>query len=568
MAMHSPFFKQALELYSQHHYRQAWSAFEIGLNAGHDWHPLAFELAMTAMFLHRPALARPFFEWIICHPPDFLEERLLQSLMFLGYICGQQSEPEAASHYYQMALQIRPQGWLRIRLATMLPLVYENTAQILQWRDKMTQQVKSLLQQPTVDELFFEGVISSTSFHMTYQGLNDRVLQAQIAALYNRYLQAYSLALPPRREAPIPLRICLVSKYFFDHSVLHCFKGLIEALAQSEMFYLTLAICPGCKQDQAFQNISAQAQNMIHLVGNLQEDAQAILNTESAVIVYPELGMDPHTYMLAFFQLAPIRCVLAGHPVTSGIPGMDYFLSSALLEPPNAQSHYSETLVTLPGLLVKYTRPPLPEPWPSRTEIGLPPIGNIYLCPMAPFKFHPSFDPVLVGLLEQDPQGFLVLFESVTHPNLHQLLQARLLAQLSPDAAARVVFLPWASSERFLALLHHATVVLDTYPFGGGNTSYLALSVGTPMVTWPGEFSRGRTTLALYQQMNLRDCVVDSARAYIAKVLHIAQNPDYRKRLQQEIVARQPLIFERTEGIKAALEWLAQQARKVILPSC
>ena len=45
------------------------------------------------------------------------------------------------------------------------------------------------------------------------------------------------------------------------------------------------------------------------------------------VLVYPELGIDPVTYFLAFGRLAPAQAAWwGGHPDTSGIPAIDYFI--------------------------------------------------------------------------------------------------------------------------------------------------------------------------------------------------------------------------------------------------
>ena len=59
---------------------------------------------------------------------------------------------------------------------------------------------------------------------------------------------------------------------------------------------------------------------------------------------YADLGMDIRTYFLAFARLAPVQCVTWGHPDTTGIPNMDYFISSDLIEADGAEKHYSETL--------------------------------------------------------------------------------------------------------------------------------------------------------------------------------------------------------------------------------
>ena len=58
-----------------------------------------------------------------------------------------------------------------------------------------------------------------------------------------------------------------------------------------------------------------------------------------------------------------------------------------------------------------------------------------------------------------------------------------------------------------LQLLASADVILGPFPFGGGNTTYEPLAVGTPVVTYPGRFLRGRISDALYHRMGMRSLV-------------------------------------------------------------
>ena len=103
------------------------------------------------------------------------------------------------------------------------------------------------------------------------------------------------------------------------------------------------------------------------------------------VLVYPEIGADHTTLQLAALRLAPVQCTSLGQPVTSGLPTIDYFLSSDLMEPPAAQEHYTERLVRLQSLGTAY-RPewaawgdalPSLDPW---ADLDLPPGTVRFLC--------------------------------------------------------------------------------------------------------------------------------------------------------------------------------------------
>ena len=60
-------------------------------------------------------------------------------------------------------------------------------------------------------------------------------------------------------------------------------------------------------------------------------------------------------------RLAPVQAVGWGHPVTTGSPVMDYYVTGDWMETPESQPFYSEQLVRLPRTGLCYD-PPLIEP--------------------------------------------------------------------------------------------------------------------------------------------------------------------------------------------------------------
>ena len=69
--------------------------------------------------------------------------------------------------------------------------------------------------------------------------------------------------------------------------------------------------------------------------------------------------MVPKIQILSSLRLAHIQCSTWGHPITSGFKNIDYYFSSELMENQNSQKHYSEKLITLPGLGINYDFPDL-----------------------------------------------------------------------------------------------------------------------------------------------------------------------------------------------------------------
>jgi predicted O-linked N-acetylglucosamine transferase (SPINDLY family) len=100
------------------------------------------------------------------------------------------------------------------------------------------------------------------------------------------------------------------------------------------------------------------------------------------------------------------------------------------------------------------------------------------------------------------------------------------------------------SFERFMQLLCVADVILDTVHFNGMNSSLQAFAAGTPVVTLPGEFQRGRHTQAMYRKMGILECIATNLQQYVDIAVRIATDPTHAQMLRERIVARNHVLFE------------------------
>jgi len=70
----------------------------------------------------------------------------------------------------------------------------------------------------------------------------------------------------------------------------------------------------------------------------------------------------------------------------------------ALFKGYDAKLHYTESLAPFKSL-TGFTYPIKPASPLGREDFGLPLDKRLYLCPNQHYKFHPSFDAFLLGLL-------------------------------------------------------------------------------------------------------------------------------------------------------------------------
>jgi predicted O-linked N-acetylglucosamine transferase (SPINDLY family) len=212
------------------------------------------------------------------------------------------------------------------------------------------------------------------------------------------------------------------------------------------------------------------------------------------------------------------------------------------LEPEDGPSHYTERLALLDSLPTCYARPQAPWPQTPRETWGLAADQHVYFCAQNLLKVHPDFDLVLAEILRRDGAGVAVLTAG-RHAYRGELLKRRWEATI-PDVLDRVRILPGLVERDYLSLIATADVSLDTLHYGGVNTTYDALSLGTPVVTLPGRFQRGRYTCAVYRRLGISDCVAGSTDNYIELAVRIASEPDYRRELRQRILAASDVLFD------------------------
>jgi predicted O-linked N-acetylglucosamine transferase (SPINDLY family) len=222
---------------------------------------------------------------------------------------------------------------------------------------------------------------------------------------------------------------------------------------------------------------------------------------------------------------------------------MDYFVSSKLLEPAQAQDHYSERLILLSRLPAIYEEPASSAISTSRQSLGLPEGHLLMGIPQSLFKFHPDFDLVLEAIMVRLPDARIVLVEDKTEYQTRQLKQR--WSRYAPHALSKSIFLARISREKFLGLLDTIDLLLDPIYFGSGNTFYEAMAFGTPIVTYTGETLSGRVVSGGYSQMKvLNPPVANSIDAYVELCVKLGSDRAMLKKLKTELrMAAQNHLF-------------------------
>lgn len=429
-----------------------------------------------------------------------------------------------------------------------VPTIYDKQEEIDFYRQRYIKGLKILIQETSLEtenqkKNALAGIASLTNFYLSYQAHNDVDLQRQYGKLVHEIMKAnYPQWVKPlsvdKLKTDSKIRIGYVSHY------LHCYSGtlwLTGWLRQHDHNNFEIyCYYTGNEPDTVTQEFEQHSDVFHHIPHNLEAVCQQIINDELHILVYPEIGMNPPTMQIAGLRLAPVQCTAWGHPVTTGLPTIDYFLSSELMETKNAQEYYSEKLIRLPNIGVAYPKPYIPSISKTRSDYQLPEDAVIYLCCQAPFKYLPQYDLIFPEIALQVPKAkFIFLRGELLRKRLKRAFDA-----VNLDYQDYCLFRTIPERFDYLMINLLSDVYLDTITWSGGNTSLEAIACNLPIVTCTGEFMRGRHSGSFLKMLGVTDTIAANEAEYIEIAVKLGTNPNLRNQISQRMSANHDKLYE------------------------
>lgn len=273
-------------------------------------------------------------------------------------------------------------------------------------------------------------------------------------------------------------------------------------------------------------------ENMTDFPGIIQK----IRENELDILIYTDIGMDPVTYILSGLQLAPIQCALVGHGTSTGMPTIQYYISGDF-EAANAQIHYREKLITLPKSGAAQYLPITADSQVTREELGIPEDAVVFISCANGIKHGHLRDQLLVDILKQAPNAWIVLKPFANHASIDRIFTERIIAKAkSAGVNNRLLILPpIGQTKHVLGLLAIADIQLDSYPYGGWTTNMEALHTGLPIITQEGELARSRWGAGLLRALGINEGIAADEQEYVAWAVRLASDKDLRKRISNQI---------------------------------
>ncbi len=505
--------------------------------------------------------------------------KLDPQLVMAHYNCGLVLRGEGriveAREHFARAFALEPRA-LEAEFAlcmSELPPLYAAASEIDERRSAYARRLAQLaadVEKAGVPARLAEEIGSQQPFYLAYQGRNDRDLQSVYGTLVCRIMAArYDEPQLPQAPAPgQPIRIGIVSGFFRQHSNWKIpIKGWLKMLDRNR--FRLFAYHTSSERDAETEVAAKLCSRFVQEPLSLDSWRQTILDDAPHVLLYPEIGMDKVSAQLAAQRLAPVQCCSWGHPVTSGFPTVDYFISSDLMEPENAQDHYSEHLVRLPNLSIYYEPPDPSEIDIDRAQLGLQSNAVVYWCCQSLPKYLPQFDQVFARIAGEVGDCQFTFIEAGAGEAVTGLFRERLdraFASLGLKASDHCVFLPRLPPERFAAAIGECDIVLDSVGWSGCNSILESLAHNLPIVTFAGEMMRGRHSAAILQMMGLPETIARTLDGYVEIAVSLGRDASKRAALSSQVAAGKHRLYRDQDCIEALEAFLERAVRGALNP--
>lgn len=493
---------------------------------------------------------------------------------------------EYSSKHYHQALKLQKENHdLIVRSALAVPpIVYDSVQHIEETRHSLEENLENLLNKRIWEQNFtlesLNHLNTPGTFYFVYMGYNDLTLLTKLREAYRLmyrklervYYSTEGYSLPSSvtpshnsNDDDQKIRIGFASHYFRQHSICKLVCGLITGLDRKK-FHVTI-FSSTSDEDEMTQSIKERSDHFI----NLSSDGMILKNRHIAydqdldILVYPDIGMSSSS-LWAQSRLAKIQVCFWGHPQTTGMKNMDYFISSDLFEDPKPEleERYIEQYIRMDSLSYYFQYPKEATLLQEMTEegssdfdftsLGIPEGSKIILCPQTLPKFHPQFDIVLDQLLNRNEDAFIVSMYNKDKVFWKNKLLSRFRS--TSQHAERFKMIPSDLKQKdFFRLLQSSTILIDPFPFGGGVTSLEAFSLCKAVVTAPRLQSVPQLTkgMILAMEGNLTiSLITETIEKYIDTASQLLSNESYRIRVEEEICKNHHKLYDQKGVIK---EW-------------
>lgn len=232
---------------------------------------------------------------------------------------------------------------------------------------------------------------------------------------------------------------------------------------------------------------------------------------------------------------APVQVTYLGYPNTTGLTTIDYLLTDAVADPPDAPAWSTEEPFHLPRGFCCYSAPedaPAVAPLPARST-GAVTFGSLHKLP----KLNRAVLDLWADLLAALPSARLLLFRN----NLQGRPREQILAHFEGrgiDPQRLDLRHAIAGGGSHLGVYQDIDIALDVFPWCGHTTACEALWMGVPVVTLAGHRHASRMTASVLTTLGMPELIATTRAGYLELARDLAGDLDRLEAIRTGLRAR------------------------------
>jgi predicted O-linked N-acetylglucosamine transferase (SPINDLY family) len=309
-----------------------------------------------------------------------------------------------------------------------------------------------------------------------------------------------------------------VSGDFRDHVVGRYCDGVFGAHDRERVeIFCYSSVWP---EDARTQRIKDLADHWRSIVRLTDAEAADLIRNDQIDLLIDISGHSAGNRVTVFaLKPAPVQASHFGYPSSTGMTAIDYRITDAYFDPPGMTEHlYAEKLVRMPEAGWCYV------PWAS-PEIGPLPAqrtGGVTFASIS--TLNKVTDEMLAQwaqILREQPESRMLVVTGAGRAGDERVLCAFARNGVGPE---RVTLVGRQKIDAYLRLFDEVDIVLDTYPYTGGNTTADALWMGVPVVSRAGRSYVSRLAVSALVLSGLDDLLTESYSAYVETAIRLAND--------------------------------------------
>jgi protein O-GlcNAc transferase len=406
------------------------------------------------------------------------------------------------------------------------------------------------------------GVLAQILGHLAYYDV-PREAAFALYRTYDRLAQASRLNFGDVATKPLPnpdgrLRIGYLSADIRNHVMGRIMEEMIQRHDAGAFEVYLYSLAPLGGEDALTERLIARTCGLKRLIDMFDYDAARAIAEDHVHVLVDLMG---HTSWsrpgILLFKPAPVVVTHLGFHGTVGLSQVDFKITDAIADLPDAGNYQIERPLSMSGSII-----------PIRQIEGVRPnmrtTGDkiVFGAFVGLQKLSPRCLAAWKQILDRVPDSLLVFSPDF---EWHRPLYLRRLEHFGIDPQC-VGFLPRGADEaENRARYAEVDVMLDTFPYTGGDSAACSMAEGVPLVTLCGQMHPERVATSVMTHLGIIDTIAQTEADYVEIAVRLAQDRSQREVLATRIRAALPgndvAMTSYTRSFEAALHeaWRLRQ---------